>query len=235
MSLLDGLVGQVIKNSLGNQASSNQNGLGGLLGQVVQSGLGNSSQNSGGLGGLLGQVVQSGLGNQNQSQNNALGGLLGSLLGAQSRNSMPAGDLGSLLGQVLGGQMRSSSSGFNKNALLLALIPVILNYIQQNGGLSGVLNKLNGNGLGNKAQSWVNIDTDNDGIDVSDVMRLFGQDEINQVCQNTGASQNEVCQGIAELLPKVVNDLTPKGDIHADEQVANQEISQILAQFSKNA
>lgn len=96
-----------------------------------------------------------------------------------------------------------------------------------------MLAKFQGNGLGNKAQSWVNIDTDNDGLDAQDVMSLFGKDEINRACQQTGASETEVCQGIAELLPQVVNDLTPNGDL-ATENEANAEISQILQQVNTN-
>lgn len=85
MSLLDNLVGQVLKNSLGNTHHQPQaDGLGGLLGQV----LGSQAQ-QGGLGGLLGQLAQS----QMQPQANGLGGVLGSLLGAgQPRQSVPAGD-----------------------------------------------------------------------------------------------------------------------------------------------
>lgn len=259
MSLLDGLVGQVIKNSLGGQSQSqnqNQDMLGGLLGQVLGGQSQSSQQSQGGLGGLLGSVVASQLGgNQNQSQgglggllgsvvasqlgggqsqaNSGLGGVLGSLLGGQ-KQSVPAGDLGGLLGQVVSSQLGGNrSGGFNKNTLLLALIPVVLGFIQKNGGLSGVLAKFNGAGLDNKAKSWVALDQDNDGLDAGDVMRLFGNDEIDNVCQQTGASQGEVCQGIAELLPQVMNDLTPNGNVGADETVANNEISEILAQFGK--
>lgn len=261
MSLLDGLVGQVIKNSLGgqqqqpqnqdvlggllgsvlggqNQAQSQQGGLGGLLGSVVASQLGGQSQQSqGGLGGLLGSVVASQLGGGQSQANSGLGGVLGSLLGGQmggQKQSVPAGDLGGLLGQVVSSQLGNrSGGGLNKNTLLLALIPVVLAFIQKNGGLSGVLNKFNGAGLDNKAQSWVALDQDNDGLDAGDVMRLFDNDDINNVCQQTGASQGEVCQGIAELLPQVMNDLTPNGSVGADETVANNEISELLAAFAK--
>lgn len=95
MSLLDNLVGQVLKNSLGNTHHQPQaDGLGGLLGQV----LGSQAQ-QGGLGGLLGQVAQS---QMQPHANQGLGGVLGSLLGAgQAHQSVPAGDLGGLLGQVV--------------------------------------------------------------------------------------------------------------------------------------
>lgn len=226
MSLLQNIITQVAQNALtGGQTQQQNSGLGGMLGSV----LGGQSQQNSGLSGMLGQVVASQLGG-GQAQG-GLGGMLGSLLGGgQTRQNVPASDLGSVLGQVLGSQSAQQKGGFNKNTLLLALIPIVLGYIQKNGGLSGVLAKFQGSGLGNKAQSWVNIDTDNDGLDTQDVMSLFGKDEINRACQQTGASETEVCQGIAELLPQVMNDLTPNGDL-ATENEANAEISQILKQL----
>lgn len=231
MSLLQNIITQVAQNALtGGQSQQQNSGLGGMLGSV----LGGQSQQNSGLGGVLGQVVASQLGGGQSQAQGGLGGLLGSLLGGgQTRQNVPASDLGSVLGQVLGSQSAQQKGGFNKNTLLLALIPIVLGYIQKNGGLSGVLAKFQGNGLGNKAQSWVNIDTDNDGLDAQDVMSLFGKDEINRACQQTGASETEVCQGIAELLPQVMNDLTPNGDL-ATENEANAEISQILQQVNTN-
>lgn len=229
MSLLQSIVTQVAQNALKDSRTSSQgspaDALGGLLG-----GLSGQQANNAGLGGLLGQV----LGGQPQAQQGGLGGLLGGLLGGQSqtRQASPT-DLGGLLGGLLGGQSplpNRQAGGFNKSTLLLALLPIVLSYIQKNGGLSGVLAKFQGNGLGNKAQSWVNIDTDNDGIDAQDIARVFDNQDIAKVCSQTGASEQEVCQGIAELLPQVMNDLTPKGSLD-NEQQANDEIDQILAQL----
>ena len=232
MSLLQSIVTKVVQNALTtNQPqqpqSPQQGGLGGLLGGL------SGNQANAGLGGVLGSVVASQLGG-NQA-NSGLGGVLGSVLGGQNQNrNTSAGDLGSILGSVLGSQSQAQSKagGFNKSTLLLALLPIVLAYIQQNGGLSGVLAKFSNNGLDNKAKSWVNIDVDNDGIDAKDIMRLFGQEKISEVCQQTGADQDQVCQGIAELLPEVVNELTPQGNLQ-NEQEANNEISEILAQLKK--
>lgn len=242
MSLLQNIVGQVLKNAIQTQPTQqpnvNQSGLGGLLGGLANS-MGQSQQpsspNQAGLGGLLGSVLGSQMGGR---QSSGLESVLGGLLG-NSRQNTSAGDLGSVLGSVLGqggmarGGLPQQSGGFNKSTLLLALLPVVLAYIQKNGGLSGVLGKFSNNGMGNKAQSWVNIDADNDGIDAGDIQRLFGDQEIQAACAQTGASESEVCQGIAELLPKVVNDLTPQGDL-STEQEANDEIAQILAQMNAN-
>ncbi len=236
MSLLENLVTQMVKNSLGNQSQSQSQaggagGLGDLLGSVLSgANQSNQSQSQGGLGGLLGQVAGQ-LGGSS-AQTSGLGSVLGGLLGGQSggNQGMGATDLGNVLGSLLN---QKQGGGFNKSTLLIALLPIVLGYIQKNGGLSGVLAKFNSNGLGNQAQSWMSVDANNDGIDAADVQRLFGNDEIDTICQQTGASQEDVCQGIAELLPQVVNDLTPHGSVEADESQANQEISELLKQLGK--
>ncbi|MDO4895993.1 MAG: YidB family protein [Moraxella sp.] len=234
MSLLQNIVTKVITNAVtGNQPQPQQGNLGGLLGSLA------GGQNNANLGSVLGSVIASQMGGN--KTNAGLGGVLGSVLsgGQQPR----AGDLGSILGSVVASQMggnrtsagfgtQNQQGGFNKGALLLALLPIVLGLIQSNGGLSGLLAKFNNNGLGNKAQSWVNIDTNNDGLDAGDILGLFGQEQIDNVCRQVGADQSQVCQGIAELLPQVVNDLTPQGNLQ-NEQEANNEISEILAQFQK--
>lgn len=228
MSLLQSVLTQVLQSAVNNNQNTNQQtqnpsaDLGGLLGSVL-GGQAQSQGSQGGLGDLLGGV----LGGQAQSQanNSPLGGLLGGLLGGQNQTQNP--NLGGLLGSVLGG---GQSGGINKAALLAALLPIVLSFIQKNGGLSGVLAKLSGQGMDQKVQSWVNVDQDNDGIDAADVQRLFGDSEIANACQATGASQEQVCQGIAELLPQVVDGLTPTGDLQAEQSV-NDEIDQLLAQM----
>ncbi len=114
MSLLQNIVGQVLKNAIQTQPTqqpnANQSGLGGLLGGLANS-MGRSQQPS----------------SPNQA---GLGGLLGN-----SRQNTSAGDLGSVLGSVLGqgglarGGLPQQSGGFNKSTLLLALLPVVLAYI----------------------------------------------------------------------------------------------------------
>lgn len=230
MSLLQSVLTQVLQSAVNNNQNTNQQtqnpsaDLGGLLGSVL-GGQTQSQGSQGGLGDLLGGVLGGQVQAQSQANNSPLGGLLGGLLGGQNQTQNP--NLGGLLGSVLSG---GQSGGINKAALLAALLPIVLSFIQKNGGLSGVLAKLSGQGMDQKVQSWVNIDQDNDGIDAADVQRLFGESEIANACQATGASQEQVCQGIAELLPQVVDGLTPTGDLQAEQSV-NDEIDQLLAQM----
>lgn len=189
---------------------------------------------TGGLGDILGSV----LGGNNQAaastQNNGFGldDIVGGMLGGQmGGRSSGAGGLGSILGSVLGGGNGMSRAGGGKGMLVAALMPIALNWIQRNGGLSGALNKIQQMGFGNEAQSWMSTEQQNQNLDPNQINKLFDEQEINQVCKQTGADETEVRQGLAELLPEVVNQLTPNGGLDKEQQ-ANEEINEILSQIS---
>ena len=66
-----------------------------------------------------------------------IGGMLGGQMGGKTSG---AGGLGSILGSVLGGGQsanRGARAGGSKAMLVAALMPIALNWIQRNGGLSG--------------------------------------------------------------------------------------------------
>lgn len=90
---------------------------------LAKQALGGQQQSQGGLGGGLGGVLGSvlgGLGGQQQSQGSGLGGVLGSVLGG-----------------LTGGQQQQApqASGFNASSLLIAVVPLVLGWIQQNGAV----------------------------------------------------------------------------------------------------
>lgn len=224
MSLLGNLVTQVARQALEGQDTKHSPN------QRTQ------PTSTGGLGGILGSI----LGGNNSAQTNTqpqsngfglddiIGGMLGGQMGGQTSG---AGGLGSILGSVLGNGQANARGGSNKAMLVAALMPIALNWIQRNGGLSGALNKVKDMGFGNEAQSWMSTQQQNQNLDPNQINKLFDKQEIEHVCQQTGADETEVRQGLAELLPEIVNQLTPSGDL-AKEQEANSEINEILSQIS---
>ncbi len=231
MSLLGNLVAQVARSAMDpNDAQRNPvnqrinprrtGGLGDILGSV----LGGSTQ----TGGYHPQQ-------QNRQADNGFGldDILGGLTGGSQRGGMSSGTggLGDILGSVLGGSQRSSGGFGGKGMLIAALMPMVLSWIQRNGGLSGALSKITGMGHEQQARSWMSNSEANDNLDPSEINRLFDKSEIQQVATQTGANESEVRQGLAELLPEVMNQLTPNGNLD-NESEANQEIEQIIGQLS---
>ncbi|HCH27226.1 MULTISPECIES: YidB family protein [Psychrobacter] len=229
MSLLGNLVSQVARQAM-DPADARHN-------PVNQRA---DTRRTGGLGDILGSVLggsQGGGYNPRQydrQPDNGFGldDIIGGLTGGAQRGSVSAGagGLGDILGSVLGGQR--SQSGFGGKGMLIAvLMPMVLSWIKRNGGLSGALSKITGMGYENQARSWMSNQQDNENLDPNDVNRLFDESEIQQVAAHTGANEAEVRQGIAELLPEVVNQLTPKGNLDTEAE-ANEEIDQIISQLS---
>ncbi|OLF39029.1 YidB family protein [Psychrobacter sp. Cmf 22.2] len=231
MSLLGNLITQVASSAMDPEDSKRN-----PVNQNI------NPRRTGGLGDILGGVL-TGSRNQTREYNpqrydtqsdNGLGldDILGGLTGGGQRGGMSSGTggLGDILGGVLGGQRTRSGFG-GKGMLVAALMPMVLSWIQRNGGLSGALSKITGMGYDKQARSWMSNHELNDNLDPNDVSRLFDESEIQQVAAHTGANQSEVRQGLAELLPEVVNQLTPHGNLD-NETEANQEIDQIVSQLS---
>ena len=186
---------------------------------LAKQALGGQQQSQGGLGGGLGGILGSVLGGlgggQQQSQQGGLGGVLGSVLGG-----------------LTGGQQQApQSSGFNGSSLLIAVVPLILSWIQQNGGLHGALAKLQGAGLGGQVQSWVDPSQGNSAVDAQQIQNLFGGQQIEQVAQQAQVPTNEVYGAISTVLPQIIDSLTPQGD-STDHNEANDDIQNVMNMVS---
>ena len=172
------------------------------------------------LGNLVSQIARSAM-NPEDAQRNPVN---------QRTETRQTGGLGDILGSVLGGQRTNSGFG-GKGMLVAALMPMVLSWIKRNGGLSGALSKITGMGYEGQARSWMSNNEANDNLDPNEINRLFDENEIQQVAAHTGANETEVRQGLAELLPEVMNQLTPNGNLD-NESEANEEIDQIISQLS---
>lgn len=230
MSLLGNLVSQVARSAMDPEDAQRN--------PVNQR---TSPRRTGGLGDILGSVLGGGsqTGGYNPRQydrqpDNGFGldDIIGGLTGGSQRGgaSSGTGGLGDILGGVLGGQRTRGGFG-GKGMLIAALMPMVLSWIKRNGGLSGALSKITGMGYENQARSWMSNQEDNDNLDPNEVSRLFDESEIQQVAAHTGANEVEVRQGLSELLPEVMNQLTPNGNLD-NETEANIEIDQIISQLS---
>ncbi|MCH4245226.1 YidB family protein [Acinetobacter gerneri] len=178
-------------------------------------------------------LAQQALGGQQQSGQGGLGGILGSVLGQVAGGQQQSqGGLGGILGSVLGGlgggqQQAPQSSGFNAQSLLIAVVPLVLGWIQQNGGLQGALAKLQGAGLGGQVQSWVDPNQSNTEAATSQIQSLFNTQEVEQVAQQANVPTDQVYGAISSVLPQIIDSLTPDGDA-TDHQEANSDIQNVM-------
>jgi uncharacterized protein YidB (DUF937 family) len=96
------------------------------------------------------------------------------------------------------------------NPLLDSVLSMINN--PQTGGLEGLLAKFQQGGLGHLADSWVSTGQ-NLPISADQITSALGPDRIGSLAQGLGMSHGDLSSKLAELLPGVVDKLTPNGQV----------------------
>jgi uncharacterized protein YidB (DUF937 family) len=78
------------------------------------------------------------------------------------------------------------------------------------GGLGALLQRFSQSGLGNIANSWVGTGS-NQPVAPHQLADALGPDALNRLSQQTGLPQQELLAHLSQLLPSVVDKLTPQG------------------------
>jgi uncharacterized protein YidB (DUF937 family) len=78
------------------------------------------------------------------------------------------------------------------------------------GGLGGLLNKLEQGGLGDQTKSWVGSGQ-NQPVSPGQLGSALGPSILKTVSQLTGLSEEDLTKQLSQVLPGVVNGLTPNG------------------------
>ena len=89
---------------------------------------------------------------------------------------------------------------------------VLLQMLQQNGGLGGLLSQCQQAGYGDQANSWVS-QGQNLPINGDILSKVLGSGQLDQIAQQLGMPRGQVADEMASALPEVVNQMTPKGSV----------------------
>ena len=116
-----------------------------------------------------------------------------------------------LLDQVVGavGAM-SGQQGEGGNALLNSVLQLVNN--PQTGGLSGLVQSFENGGMGEIVKSWVSTGQ-NLPISAEQIQSVLGNGQLQSLAGQVGLDTNQLSGQLAELLPQVVDKLTPNGTI----------------------
>lgn len=133
------------------------------------------------------------------------------------------GGLGDLLGGMLGGggapagsaPTRNSPFGGGGGALIAMLLPLAMQWVQRNGGLGAVLGKFQQKGYSQQAASWVSTG-ENQAMPRQAIDEVVGLEELSRLSQQLGVPEQDVADGFGQILPEMVNQLTPQGDLSGD-------------------
>ncbi len=80
------------------------------------------------------------------------------------------------------------------------------------GGLNGLMQTFQEKGLGDVISSWVGTGA-NQAISADQIQEVLGSDMVQNLAAKAGIPQEEIGGKLAELLPGVIDKLTPDGTI----------------------
>ena len=111
------------------------------------------------------------------------------------------GLLNSLLGSLLGGLNNNQQSG---------LMSAVSGLVTGSGGIGGLMQKFSGAGLGDLMKGWVGTGP-NPPATAQHIEQVFGADQLQQIASQTGIDPSQISGHIAQILPQLVDKLTPHG------------------------
>lgn len=137
------------------------------------------------------------------------------------------GLLGSVLGQMGGSAQRGvpDSNAMNSGNPMLQMV---LQLIQQNGGIGGLLQQFEQAGHGGAVQSWLKPGAQNMPINADVLQQVLGQGPLAELAQRFGVSPQQAGESVAQALPGVIDHMTPDGTVPADH---GDQVSLVLAQL----
>ncbi|HPT27947.1 MAG TPA: YidB family protein [Bryobacteraceae bacterium] len=109
----------------------------------------------------------------------------------------------SLLENLAGGLMGGGDSPVS------AVLELVQKYP---GGLAGLVNTFQEKGLGGVAASWVSTGS-NLPISASQITSVLGSGQLSDIASKLGVSPGDASGQLANMLPQVIDKLTPGGEI----------------------
>ncbi len=126
---------------------------------------------------------------------------------------------------VIGKQL----SGGQQNNLVEQAMAMLNN--PQIGGLSGLVEKFQKGGLGEIVSSWVGTGA-NMPVSGDQIAGALGPEQIREIAGKTGIAESQVSDGLASILPQVIDKLTPDGRV-PDNNALSGALSSLAEKFLK--
>lgn len=94
---------------------------------------------------------------------------------------------------------------------------LISKFLKDNGGISGLADKFQNGGAGEIFSSWVGTG-DNQAIAAEKISAILGSAQVQQIAQKLGVDPNQASDLIANLLPQVIDKLTPDAKVEPNSE-----------------
>lgn len=138
------------------------------------------------------------------------------------------GLLDSVLGAVVG-QVQGGGTGSGNSDLIHLVLRTLLANNSPGGGLSGLVEQFQRGGLGDVMNSWISTGN-NLPVSADQLGGVLGPELLGQIAQQLGVSQGQAASQLSGVLPQVVDQLTPNGQLPQD---GLGELSDLLGRFAQ--
>lgn len=159
--------------------------------------------------------------------------------------------LGGLTGGMQGQQQPSTGSSFGGggSAAMMALLPIVLGMLNNRGGgsggvaasvlgegggmggLGGLLQQLTQSGYGRQADSWVGTGA-NEPLPPQAWSQVLPPEGLAAIASQAGISEEDARNGLSQLVPEVVDRLTPHGQLPPEDELLAS-IDRFASQFGR--
>lgn len=123
-----------------------------------------------------------------------------------------------LLDSILGSLSNSGAASGTGNEVVDAVLQFVND--PAHGGLPGLVQSFQDKGLGGIVDSWVSTGQ-NLPISADQLAQGLGSDKLGSLAQSLGMDQGDLSSKLSELLPNVVDKLTPGGQIPAENDLGS--------------
>ena len=130
-----------------------------------------------------------------------------------------------LLDDVIGAALGKSGSGLS-SPIAMALMALLASRMSASaqtpqgslGGLGALIDRFRNNGFEDAINSWIGTGQ-NQAISPGQLRQALGQETVEDLSQRTGLPHGDLLSQLANILPGVVDRLTPNGRLPSDAEL----------------
>jgi uncharacterized protein YidB (DUF937 family) len=124
----------------------------------------------------------------------------------------------SLFDSLVQTALQSALGGNSQNQTQNLVKGVVGMLVNNAGGISGLVNKFNQSGLGDVAASWIGKG-ENKTVTPQQLEEALGADKVAELAKEAGIPEEKGAEVLSQVLPTVVDKMTPDGDIPEEHQL----------------
>ncbi len=138
----------------------------------------------------------------------------------------------SLFGQLAGQALNALEGGGTQQGDN-PLLQIAGNLLQEHGGVSGLLEKFKAAGLSEQMSSWIG-NGDNQPVDGSQIADALGHGTLAEIAGKFGLQPDQVAGGLAQLLPQLIDKMTPNGSTGGSQDLLQEGLSALGGLFNQS-